>query len=92
MKRVLLTALAEFDLIEAQDFYAPNGDWVVSHFGPFWPLWQIVRFCLPPPLRFLRRPVPHWLLSYFHTFTFSHFQIIPVLAPQKHLALSAPLW
>lgn len=32
MKRVLLTALAEFDLIEAQDFYAPNGDWVVLHF------------------------------------------------------------
>lgn len=32
MKRVLLTALAEFDLAEAQDFYAPNGNWVVLHF------------------------------------------------------------
>ena len=27
-----LTALAEFDLIEAQDFYAPKGDWVLEHF------------------------------------------------------------
>jgi plasmid stabilization system protein ParE len=32
MARVRLTALAEFDLIEAQDFYAPNGGWVVDHF------------------------------------------------------------
>lgn len=30
--RVRLTALAEFDLIEAQDFYAPSGEWIVSHF------------------------------------------------------------
>lgn len=30
--RVRLTALAEFDLAEAQDFYAPNGGWVVEHF------------------------------------------------------------
>ena len=27
-----LTALAEFDLIEAQDFYAPKGAWVLDHF------------------------------------------------------------
>lgn len=27
-----LTALAEFDLIEAQDFYAPKGTWVLDHF------------------------------------------------------------
>ena len=32
MKRVRLTALAEFDLVEAQDFYAPNGAWVLDHF------------------------------------------------------------
>lgn len=32
MARVRLTALAEFDLIEAQDFYAPSGAWVVDHF------------------------------------------------------------
>ena len=32
MKRVRLTALAEFDLIEAQDFYAKSGDWVLDHF------------------------------------------------------------
>ena len=32
MKRVRLTALAEFDLAEAQDFYAPNGAWVLDHF------------------------------------------------------------
>ena len=32
MKNVRLTALAEFDLIEAQDFYAPAGDWVLDHF------------------------------------------------------------
>ena len=32
MKNVRLTALAEFDLIEAQDFYAPGGDWVLDHF------------------------------------------------------------
>lgn len=32
MKRVRLTALAEFDLMEAQDFYAPNGAWVLDHF------------------------------------------------------------
>ena len=32
MKTVRLTALAEFDLAEAQDFYAPHGGWVVAHF------------------------------------------------------------
>jgi len=32
MKRVRLTALAEFDLCEAQDFYTQNGAWVVDHF------------------------------------------------------------
>ena len=32
MKNVRLTALAEFDLIEAQDFYASNGEWVLDHF------------------------------------------------------------
>ena len=32
MKRVRLTALAEFDLVEAQDFYAANGTWVLDHF------------------------------------------------------------
>jgi len=32
MKRVRLTALAEFDLIEAQDFYAQCGKWVLDHF------------------------------------------------------------
>ena len=32
MKRVGITALAEFDLAEAQDFYAQAGDWVVDHF------------------------------------------------------------
>ncbi len=32
MKHVRLTALAEFDLVEAQDFYARSGDWVVGHF------------------------------------------------------------
>lgn len=31
-KRVRLTVLAEFDLIEAQNFYAPNGAWVLGHF------------------------------------------------------------
>ena len=31
-KRVRLTALAEFDLVEAQNFYAPSGAWVVEHF------------------------------------------------------------
>ncbi len=30
--RVRLTALAEFDLVEAQDFYAPSGVWVLDHF------------------------------------------------------------
>ena len=32
MKAVRLTALAEFDLVEAQDFYAPSGVWVLDHF------------------------------------------------------------
>ena len=27
-----LTALAEFDLVEAQNFYASKGDWVLGHF------------------------------------------------------------
>ena len=31
-KRVRLTALAEFDLIEAQNFFAPTGAWVLDHF------------------------------------------------------------
>ena len=30
--RPKLTALAEFDLIEAQNFYASKGDWVLGHF------------------------------------------------------------
>ena len=30
--KVRLTALAEFDLVEAQDFYAPAGRWVLDHF------------------------------------------------------------
>jgi len=32
MKRVRLTALAEFDLAEAQDFYGQSGAWVLDHF------------------------------------------------------------
>jgi len=32
MKRVRLTAFAEFDLVEAQDFYALRGAWVLDHF------------------------------------------------------------
>jgi len=32
MKRVRLTALAEFDIAEAQDFYALRGTWVLNHF------------------------------------------------------------
>ena len=32
MKAVRLTALAEFDLVEAQDFDAPSGAWVLDHF------------------------------------------------------------
>jgi len=32
MNRVRLTALAEFDLVEAQDFYALRGAWVLDHF------------------------------------------------------------
>ena len=32
VKTIRLTALAEFDLAEAQDFYAPHGAWVVAHF------------------------------------------------------------
>ncbi len=32
MKRVQLTALAEFDLVQAQDFYTQSGDWVLDHF------------------------------------------------------------
>ena len=31
-KHVRLTALAEFDLVEAQNFYAPSGAWVVDYF------------------------------------------------------------
>lgn len=29
---VRLTALAEFDLVSAQDFYARSGAWVLNHF------------------------------------------------------------
>jgi len=32
VKTVRLTALAEFDLVEAQDFYAQSGSWVLDHF------------------------------------------------------------
>jgi len=32
MKQVRLTALAEFDLADAQDFYAQSGAWVLDHF------------------------------------------------------------
>lgn len=32
MKHVRLTALAEFDLVQAQDFYAQSGAWVLDHF------------------------------------------------------------
>ena len=32
VKRIRITALAEFDLAEAQDFYAQAGLWVVDHF------------------------------------------------------------
>lgn len=35
MKPIRITALAEFDLAEAQDFYAPHGAWVVGHYFPF---------------------------------------------------------
>ena len=37
MKNVRLTALAELDLVEAQDFYAPNGEWGLDHFAHFGP-------------------------------------------------------
>ncbi len=32
MKKIRLTALAEFDLVAAQDFYARSGAWVLNHF------------------------------------------------------------
>ncbi len=70
MKRVRLTALAEFDLIEAQDFYAPNGAWVLDHFMECidQALTDLVEFAGIHPVHFghHRMGVPHFPFSIYY--------------------------
>lgn len=70
MRRVRLTALAEFDLVEAQDFYAPNGAWVLDHFMESIDaaLVDLVDFAGIHPIRFghHRMGVPHFPFSIYY--------------------------
>ena len=70
MRRVRLTALAEFDLVEAQDFYAPNGAWVLDHFMESIDaaLVDLVEFAGIHPIRFghHRMGVPHFPFSIYY--------------------------
>ena len=66
MKNVRLTALAEFDLVEAQDFYAPHGAWVLAHF--MGGLCGLARTAGIHPLHFghHRMGVPHFPFSVYY--------------------------
>ena len=70
MKRVRLTALAEFDLVEAQDFYAPNGAWVLDHFMGCidQALTDLAEFAGIHPVHFghHRMRVPHFPFSIYY--------------------------
>ena len=70
MRRMRLTALAEFDLVEAQDFYAPNGAWVLDHFMESIDaaLVDLVDFAGIHPIRFghHRMGVPHFPFSIYY--------------------------
>lgn len=69
-KRVRLTALAEFDLVEAQDFYASNGAWVLDHFmtNIDAALTDLATFAGIHPIFFNhhRMPVPHFPFSIYY--------------------------
>ena len=68
--RVRLTALAEFDLVEAQDFYVSAGIWVVDHFMECIEeaMSSIGRMAGIHPMRFghHRAPVPHFPFSVYY--------------------------
>ena len=70
MKRIRLTALAEFDLAEAQDFYAANGAWVLDHFmeNIDQALADLSNFAGIHPIRFghHRMGVPHFPFSIYY--------------------------
>jgi len=70
MNNVRLTALAEFDLIEAQDFYATSGDWVLDHFMRSIDnaLDDLAEFAGIHPLRYghHRMGVPHFPFSIYY--------------------------
>ena len=70
MRRVRLTALAEFDLVEAQDFYAPSGAWVLDHFmeNIDRALTDLAEFARIHPVHFghHRMGVPHFPFSIYY--------------------------
>ena len=70
MRRVRLTALAEFDLVEAQDFYAPSGAWVLDHFmeNIDRALTDLAEFAEIHPVHFghHRMGVPHFPFSIYY--------------------------
>jgi plasmid stabilization system protein ParE len=71
MRRVRLTALAEFDLVEAQDFYAPSGAWVLDHFmeNIDKALTDLAELAGIHPVRFghHRMGVPHFPFSIYYS-------------------------
>ena len=70
MRRVRLTALADFDLVEAQDFYAPSGAWVLDHFmeNIDRALTDLAEFAGIHPVHFghHRMGVPHFPFSIYY--------------------------
>ena len=70
MRNVRLTALAEFDIVEAQDFYAPSGDWVLDHFMASInkAMEDLSAFAGIHPMRFghHRMGVPHFPFSIYY--------------------------
>lgn len=70
MKNVRITALAEFDIAEAQDFYAPSGDWVLDHFMACMTkaIDDLAEFAGIHPVRYghHRMGVPHFPFSIYY--------------------------
>jgi len=99
MRSVRLTALAEFDLVEAQDFYAPKGAWVLDHFiacvtaG----IERLADFAGVHPVRYghHRAGVPHFPFSIYYDVEGDEVVVKAILddrfGPARILAHFAPL-
>ena len=95
-----LTALAEFDLIEAQDFYAPKGNWVLTHFmnSISEAMDELGKFAGIHPIRYGHHcmPVPHFPFSVYYDIENETILVKAVLdnrfGPARIAAHFGPIW